>query len=171
MSTGVGGVDLLETVGAVPREQIATTVHIVAIDNFSPDDPTVLPYALRPNLDGSPVYSMERWMRLRFNQPFGSVRAFRFWIDTFVMPYGWHVAWGVSSIYQIPSNAPSVIATNTLFEYHDPGEAHPNVGDAVRLYGTQTQYTPWIVLQTHVTGDAIEHVVPTFNYHFAWREA
>lgn len=155
--------------------------------NATPVPPTSPGSTLYPGMTTFPgngtltAYSYERWVRVRFDPDFNTVRGFRFWAPnlTGVIP-GWSVKYGTTSTYRAPSNNPSSIATTSV-PTSDPGRDTPNAGGASRLTGTGTQYSDWIVLQASadltvvshgpVLGFSLEGTLIPIEFAFAWTES
>lgn len=147
-------VDLVQRIGGAPTVDVACPYLNLHGDDTYVDGPSsYLQYPVYPRSDGAPTYSMERWVRLRFQQPFGAVRAFRFWVPGWVEPEGWTVRWGASTAFDIPKLSLSSYALYPL-PTTDPGPGNPNIGGEDYLEGTVTQYSNWVVVQASVNGDA-----------------
>jgi len=168
-------VELLEAIGYGqygPASEVLVdgTVHLCGEDVHTPDD--VLQQAIKANSDGTPSYSYERWVRVRFVPPFGLVGQFRFWADPVDIPDGWNITWGWTDNYKVPTNAPSEIATSALPTF-DPGIASANFGQPVALDGRSIRYTAYLVLQAYFVppltheGDLIEPL-PGLTYNIAY---
>lgn len=174
----VAVVELVERIGSAPSMDIATTVlNLQTTDDYS--TPTsYLEHALPARTDNGPVYSMERWCRLRFSGDFGSVQQGRFWVAGWSNPPGWTVRWGTTLDFDTPTNSVSSYALSPL-PTSDPGENSPNIMGSGSLLGTETQYSFWVVLQAVATGDAATGPISGFEldgdpvsipYRFAWTE-
>lgn len=167
-------VDLVEAVGAGPSSEIVVTdvpVNLCGQDVHSPGDAADNP--VPANLDGSPSYSYERWLRVRFVPPFGEVSNFRFWIDPTSIPSGWAVNWGYTEVYTTPTNSRSLIATRQLTQ-EDPGST--NIGVSNPITGEDTRYSPYLVLQGYFIPDetsARDYVEPPpgFFFHFSYDQS
>lgn len=159
----------------------APLVHLLSADTNSRQN--VYGYtdaALRLVDQDTAAYTYERWIRVRFDPPYNTVRQFRFWVgNTAFIPEGWQVLWGSALTYQSPINTPSAIAT-TPVPTTDPGAA-ANAGGLQRVTGTGTNYTNWIVLQAMVDPTKVKGAGPAlgFNqegtiipieFHIAWIE-
>lgn len=168
-------VELLESIGFGqygPASEILVdgTVHLCGEDVHTPDSP--LQYAIKANSDGTPSYSYERWVRVRFVPPFGLVGQFRFWVDPVEIPDGWNITWGWAETYKVPTNAPSEIAISALPTF-DPGIESSNFGPPVALDGRSIRYTAYLVLQAYFVppltheGDLVEPL-PGLTYNIAF---
>ena len=168
-------VELLEAIGFGqygPASEILVDgqVHLCGEDVHTPDDP--LQYAIKANSDGTPSYSYERWVRVRFVPPFGLVGQFRFWADPVDIPDGWNITWGWTDTYKVPTSAPSEIATSALPIY-DPGVESQNFGQPIAMDGRTIRYTAYLVLQAYFVppltqeGDLIEPL-PGLTYNIAF---
>lgn len=168
-------VELLEAIGFGQYGPASETlvdgkVHLCGEDVHTPDDP--LQYAIKANSDGTPSYSYERWVRVRFVPPFGLVGQFRFWADAVDIPDGWNINWGWTETYKVPTNAPSEIAISALPSF-DPGIENSNFGPSVALDGRSIRYTAYLVLQAYFVppltheGDLIEPL-PGLTYNIAF---
>lgn len=145
-------VTAVEFVGPPPGSTRATEfLHLLGVDGFSTGELGFARHPILPRLDGGPVYSMERWLRFRFAQPFTEVFDFKFWMPGLAIPQGWTLNYGVARTYRTPSNGPSEIATGPV-PTTKPQE--PNVGGVPPLQGNQEQHSDWVVLQVIVNGDA-----------------
>lgn len=144
-------VNLEEAVGASQdAADVDSYVHIMAADVHSPQSLYGFTESGIADPSSGTVYSFERWVRVRFDPSFNTVRAFRFWSPNLTtLPIGWTVKYGTSSSYVTPVNTASSIAT-TAVPTSDPGEATPNAGGGTPLIGTGTQYSDWIVLQVSI---------------------
>lgn len=169
-------VELLESIGfgmyGPSSETVVSSgrVFLCGQDVHSPEDP--LTYAIKANSDGTPSYSYERWLRVRFVPPFGLVGQFRFWVDDLPIPDGWFINWGWTNTYKVPTDAPSQIATSPVPTF-DPGISNSNFGDSIALDGRQIRYTAYLVLQAYFVppltheGDLIEPL-PGLSYNIAF---
>lgn len=172
----VARVTLVEAVGPSGVEEETEFLHLLGIDAHSAERLYYALYALKPDLDGSPVYSWERWCRFKFEPTFTYVTDFYFWVPGLVVPTGWTIRYGSTDTYRQPTNSPSVIAVNELPT--SKPEA-PNVGGLTPLDGSEVRYSDWIVLQASVSGDAalgpmlgFEGAEPDFiEYRFDWTES
>ena len=177
-------VTLEETIGSSPGVTSMVTgsvVHLLAVDlNSRQNLYAYADYPLRPVDSTTPAYSYERWIRVRFDPPYNTVRQFRFWLGNIdPIPNGWQILWGAAVSYQTPVNTQSAIATSPV-PTTDPG-ASPNIGGTTRLAGTGTNYTEWIVLQAVADPAVIagpgpamgfdqEGTLIPFEFHVAWIE-
>jgi hypothetical protein len=188
-------VQVEEAVGASRNTvELETYLHVMGADEHSPqtaygftqagmnDSSSSYPGTTTFPGDTFPedLYSYERWVRVRFDPNFNTVRAFRFWAPNMTdVPIGWTVKYGTTSTYATPVNTASSIATSPV-PTSDPGQASPNAGGAVRLAGTGTQYSDWIVLQASadvavvgpgpVLGFSLEGTLIPIEFRFAWTE-
>lgn len=154
-------VDILEAIGYGPDdESVASAINLLGLDAHSDIVATI-----RRDPTGRPVYSYERWLRMRFQQTEGSVGNIRFWIDNLAPGSGWSLLYGVTALYRKPVNTASVIAVEPVPTI-DPGGAAANV-----LRGFTSTYSPWIVLQAcwSASGDAPMQI-DALDYRFAWDE-
>lgn len=143
-------VQLIERLGD-GRESESEFLHLIEIDEFSNDPYGFADHAIRTGMSGAPTYSMERWFRWRFEQPFSHISDIYFWTPGLVVPEGWTVKYGTSENFAQPTNAPSSIAT---LELPTSKPEAPNAGGVPPLEGTETRYSDWIVLQASVNSDA-----------------
>lgn len=147
-------VQLVERIAsAATTDQPVSFLNIHGADTYSTIQRSYVDSPVVGRTDGAPVFSMERYVRLRFTPPFDRVRAFRFWVPDWVDPTGWTIKWGVAPAFSTPSNSESAWATATL-PSADPGQLAPNIGGEVAVDGSATRYSDWIVLQAQATGDA-----------------
>lgn len=153
-------VDLLEAIGygaQGPKSEVLLAknqmVNLYGQDAHSTDDPAA--FAIPANNDGSPTYSFERWVRVRFIPPFGLIGQFRFWVDPMDIPDGWDIRWGWSNTYQVPTSGESQIAVSPI-PTADPGPVWPNFGNPGSVDGQQTRYSPYLVLQASFLPDATQ---------------
>lgn len=146
----VATVSLIERLGS-GEEQVASHLHVLEIDVFSDGERNYGDYAIRPDISGVPTYSMERWVRWRFEEPFTQVADIYFWVPGLVVPEGWTLRYGSTETFVQPTNAPSSIAVSEL---PTSKPAAPNAGGVPPLEGTETRYSDWIVLQASVNTDA-----------------
>lgn len=151
-------VTIEEAIGATQDTvTVANYVHLLAVDAHSEQSlygytEGALSETFTQTGDNNPEpvqRSYERWFRIRFDPPFNSVWAMRFYVPTFQETPGWTISFGTSSTYQTPVSTPSAIAVLSL-PTTDPGPLLPNCGGYVRLPGTGTQYSDWIVMQASV---------------------
>lgn len=153
---------LEEAIGPPPGQlQAATSVHMLAQDAFS--TPGATGYAAGPlqvHADGSPTWSMERWLRIAFEPPFTEIRDVYFWLPGLVVTPGWSLALGTTTTYRQPTSSPSTIATQAA-PTTKPTE--PNAGGRPALTGPDERYSDWIVLQASATGDAPPGPMLGFN--------
>lgn len=170
-------IELLESVGygsRGPASEIVLeptrAVHLCGQDVHSPTLAAEFP--IPANSDGTPTYSYERWIRVRFTPPFGLIGQFRFWVDPVEIPAGWQVLWGWTYGYQVPTAGESAVALSAL-PTADPGPSLSNFGDPGSFTGTQTRFSAYLVLQANFLpeltqpGDAVEPL-PGFNYNIGF---
>lgn len=165
---GTATSDLLEAVGFAPDSERT----IVNFDILADDEHTGTVYKQRTlmvrNSDGSPSFSCERWVRLRFSPPFGAITKLRFWVDNYDPNANWELRWGTSDEYQKPTTSASQIATHSV-PTTDPDMS--NLGVDMVTGGVVT-YSPWIVLQATWLGSQPGTIQPTpLNWSFGWAEA
>lgn len=169
-------VTAVEYIGPPPGLGRATEyIHLLGVDAYSTAVRSFADNPIFPREDGGPVYSMERWLRFHFAQPFTQVFDFKFWMPDLVVPDGWLFRYGTTTSYQQPTNAPSAIATGPV-PTTKPEEL--NVGGNPPLDGTEERYSDWIVLQAIVDGDAPVGPMRGFvgndprplQYRFDWTE-
>lgn len=170
-------VTCVEVIGAPPGlTRTASYLHVLQDDAFSVGELGFTDSPILPRLDGGPSYSMERWLRFHFAQPFTQVFDFKFWMPGLDVRPGWTFSYGTTATYQQPSNSESAIATGPV-PMTLPLE--PNAGGVTPLPGTQEQYSDWIVLQAVVNGDAsvgpmqgfgTDHAPVPLQYRFNWTE-
>lgn len=171
----VARVTLVEAVGDPPEERESDFLHLLGMDAHSTERLYYALHALRPDLDGSPVYSWERWCRFKFEPAFSYVRDFYFWVPGLVVPTGWTLRYGTSETYRRPTSSASSIAVGEL---PTSKPADPNAGGVSPLDGSEVRYSDWIVLQASVSGDAgigpmlgFQGADPDFiEYRFDWTE-
>lgn len=147
-----------EAVG--PTQDIQTPVgylHLLSTDHHTVA--AVDGYMSAPLNEQQPN-SYERWIRVRFEQPFSYITGLRFWAPNLVIPDGWSLLWGLSDTYHQPTNAVSSIAVHDV-PTSDPGA--PNCGPAP--IGTGTRYSAWIVLQARVTDFSKIEAGPMMSDH------
>lgn len=171
-------IELLESIGygqyGPASEQTLAPghpVHLCGEDVHS--GLTAAAFPIPANNDGTPSYSYERWIRVRFTPPFGLITALRFWVTLSTpIPAGWSLLWGYSNGYQVPTNAMSTIAQSTL-PTTDPGHLMPNLGDQQFLRGTHVCYSSYIVLQAsfvpeQITAGSLMEPLPGVTYNVAY---
>ena len=170
-------VSCVESIGPPPgSSRAADFVHVLQDDAFSVGELGFTVSPILPRLDGGPSYSMERWLRFKFAQPFTQVFDFKFWMPDLDVRPGWTFSYGTTTSYQQPSNGPSAIATGPV-PMTLPLE--PNAGGVTPLNGDQERYSDWIVIQAIVNGDALvgpmqgfgaDHAPKPLQYRFNWTE-
>lgn len=143
-------VTMLERLGN-GQESESSYLHVLSADVFSGSARNYANYAIRVDASGVVTYSMERWVRWRFEPPFTQVEDVRFWTPNLVVPEGWTLLYGSTDDFSIPTNAPSSIAVHEL---PTSKPAAPNAGGVPPLQGTDTRYSKWIVLQASADDDA-----------------
>lgn len=154
---------LLEAIGYGPDDEIEVPatgpVNILASDAHSG-----VSSKMSRDPMGAPVYSCERWLRLRVTAKLIVVSGIRFWIDNYDPNPGWQLRYGVTAAYRKPSSGRSDIAIN-IVPAVDPGEERPNV-DA----GIVSGYSSWVVLQASWWGLETPANLqgPALNYRFGW---
>ena len=172
----VATVSPIEYIGVPPGLPHATEfIHLLSADAYSTSVRSFTESPIYPRTDGGPVFSMERWLRFRFLQPFTQVFDFKFWMPDLIVPTGWTFQYGTTHTYQQPTNGPSTIATGPV-PTTKPEE--PNVGGVPPLDGDEERYSDWIVLQAVVDGDApvgpmrgfIGNDPQPLQYRFDWTE-
>lgn len=126
-------------------------IHILQDDDFSGTLRGFTRSPIRPRVDGAPAYSMERWIRFRFAQPFTQVFDFFFYMPDLEVPEGWSLNYGTAQAYQTPSASSSSIATGPV---PTTKPERPNCGGVEPLDGDVERYSDWIVLQASVRDDA-----------------
>lgn len=146
----VATVELIERM-RTGQEAVASYLHVLEIDAFSAGALNYGIHAIRADISGAPTYSMERWFRWRFEQPFTYIADVLFWTPGLTVPQGWTLLYGTSETFVQPTNAPSSIAVSAL-PMTKP--VSPNVGGVPPMDGTETRYSDWIVLQASVNADA-----------------
>jgi hypothetical protein len=174
-------VELLESIGYGVNGPASETVvlashpvHLCGEDAHSPE--SALDNPIQANSDGTPSYSYERWVRVRFVPPFGVINALRFWVDMAApIPDGWQIFWGWANGYQVPTVSQSQVAVSML-PLVDPGPLMPNFGDGVALSGNSVKYTPYIVLQAFyvpplVAEQEFIEPLPGFTYNIGYLQA
>jgi len=124
-------------------------LNILSEDAFSGDELDFMGSPVMGDVDGSPTFSMERWVRIVLEPPFVEIQGIWFWVPSLVPPAGWELLMGVAPTYRQPVAAPSAIAT-TPVPITRPSE--PNLKGS--LQGSGEQVTEWIVLQAVVDADA-----------------
>lgn len=162
--------------------QLGSRLHLLGSDIHSPQTDYGFATAGMSQASSGTVYSYERWVRLRFEPTYNTLRAFRLWAPNLAgMPPGWTVKYGTTSSYSTPVNAASSVAT-TPVPTSDPGRNAPNAGGVSRLIGTgrDPQFSDWIVLQASadvsvigpgpVLGFSLEGTVIPIQFMFAWIE-
>lgn len=167
----------VEAIGMPPGSfQAAEYIHLLQVDAFSRGRLGFIDSPILPREDGSASFSMERWLRFRFQQPFTQVFDFKFWMPSLVVPPGWTVQYGTTTAYQMPTNGPSGIATGPV---PTTKPLEPNCGGVPPLNGDEERYSDWIVLQATVNGDAPVGPILGFGpdnqplplqYRFDWTE-
>lgn len=158
-------VEVVEAIGAAPdSERTVTGFSLVADDRHSTD---LHPTYLARKSNGAPVYTCERWVRLRFTPPFGALANVRFWVDNYAPEDGWEVLWGISDAYQKPNLDASTVAVATV-PSSDPVTSNL---DLDLVTGGEVAYTPWIVLQARWVGNAPGPIQSApLNWRFEWSE-
>lgn len=165
----------MEAIGYGPdSEIIVESVNLAATDVHSG-----VQSEMRRNPNGLPVYSCERWLRLRFTSLSVQAALARFWISNLAPNPGWSMLMGTNMTYRKPTTSRSDIAVNPVPGV-DPGSDLPNLYPAVTvntvgiddlLDGTIAQYSPWLVLQTIWTADNDDPFqADAFDFNFAWDE-
>lgn len=172
------GATVQEAVGA-EMDLVATSgyVHLLSLDEHSNQVADGYTAAI---LNSRKPYSVERWIRLVFSGSYVSIVSIKFWADNLVVPAGWTVKYGVSPSYVTPTRQASSIATHAVPTNLPSG---PNISGSL-LTGPGANYSPWVVIQAHVTDFAdvqqgsllgqtgTEVIVPTMiHYHFGWNES
>lgn len=158
-------VEITEAIGYAPdSEKVISGFDVRASDQHS-NDPH--PAYLARLSSGAPVYTCERWVRLRFSPPFGALANVRFWIDNYAPDAGWELSWGTADNYQKPSLDQSSIA---VFPIPTDDPLTSNL-DLDLVTGGQVSYSPWIVLQARWAGSSPGPIqsVP-LNFKFGWSE-
>lgn len=160
-------VDVMEAIGAGPASEVATAeINLCGTDVHSTTSTLIV-----PNAGGSPTYSCERWLRLRFAAPFLLVRDIRFWIDNYLPAEGWELRYGTSEIYRNPVTSRSDVAQLAV-PTTDPGRAAANVDAGPFTDAGQDAFSSWIVLQAMRVGDAPPLLQPNaLHFRFAFLEA
>lgn len=156
---------LLEAIGYGPDDEVEVA-ESNAIDIMAGDAHTGAQLPMLRDPMGLPVYSCERWLRLRLTAKLLVISGVRFWIDNYDPNPGWLLRYGVTGIYRKPSSARSDIAVSPVLT-SDPGEGSPNVDS-----GVVSDYSSWVVLQACWSGLDTEPVqqAVALNYRFAWSE-
>lgn len=161
-------IELLESTGKGPAKELAvTSPKLLGNDAHSYSS---IAKPVRLNADRSPVYTCERWVRMRFSPPFGRVGQFRLWSPTMTLPEGWDVRFGTSLSYRTPSQSPSVYAYTSIPTV-DPGVGTPNVVGLTTRNSDGVQYSPWIVFQAILTGPDVDVSEQTLSFDFGWVES
>lgn len=158
--------DVFETVGpTTDSERLVENVYLAASDVSS-----AVPSFMRRNANGAPVYSCERWLRLRFSPPStGIITAVRFWVPNYQPNDGWTVRFGLSSGYRAPVRARSDYA-RTVLPTVDPGADTPNL-ITEPFTVTQIVFSDYLVLQATVTVDHAGPIQETpLSLKLAWSE-
>jgi hypothetical protein len=171
-------VDIVEAIGPGPDSEVVApwTIVLLAADVHSS---TLTPRMKRSAL-GLPVYSYERWLRLRFTAPLVQAAVCRFWIENLDPNPGWSLRMGATTTYRKPLGGyPSDIAVQPV-PTADPGPDHPNLLPALPsstvsrdndLNQVTTQYSPWLVLQARWEADNDDPFQDDpFVFKFAWDE-
>lgn len=162
---------LVEAVGPGPSSEY----HVSTVDLYSVDahSGTSTGSYLLKNSDDSTPYSCERWVRIRFSPPYGTISNIRFWVDNYAPIAGWEINWGTALTYNTPRvGSRSQIAMSPLPQT-DPGGSNIAINDRETLavgFGS-TIFTDWIVLQAAWKGAVYGAIQPApLNLTFAWRE-
>lgn len=168
-------VDVLEAVGYGPDSEIVTDhIQLAATDVHSG-----VQSVMKRNLNGTPAYSCERWLRLRFTSASVQALLVRFWIDNLAANPGWQLLMGATDTYRKPTASRSDIAV-TPVPGSDPGPDTPNLHPLVEgtttledlLSGVVTQYSPWLVLQAVWSADNDDPFQSTeLDFRFSWEES
>lgn len=135
------GVTVFELVDDQDEARVEQFINLLTVDAHSDGRDGFAGAPLQDSVD----HSVERWMRIRFQPPFGQVRDLRVWCENVLAP-GWAVRFGASSNPATPSSELSTIATVAL-PGADPGQANLLSGP---LRGDQDGFSLWIVLQACV---------------------
>jgi hypothetical protein len=157
---------LLEAIGHGPDDEVEVP-DTSPIDLLSQDAHTGVQAKMHRDPTGLPVYSCERWLRLRVTAKLIVVADIRFWIDNYAPNPGWQLRYGISDVYRKPSGSRSDLAINVVPTV-DPGEGLPNVDRGIVVTG----YSSWIVLQASWWGLDTPATLQgaALNYRFAWSE-
>lgn len=156
--------DVLEAVGVGPRSELAVRAPRLLGNDAHSLSSQAKPTSL--DISGVPVFTFERWLRLRFSPPFGQVSKFRFWVTEMDLPDDWTLNFGTSPDYSTP------VQTSSRYAYRavptiDPGQDASNV-EVVQVVPRGVQYTHWIVLQA-ILLSAPTDITVTFD--FTWTES
>lgn len=173
-------VNVEERTGDNTSSDIEQFVHLMARDMHSPQIAYGYAEGAMNDTGSGVLYTYERWIRIRFDPKFNTVKGFRFWAPNMTaLPDGWTVNYGTATEFQTPANTESSIAV-TPVPTSDPGSASPNAGGEARLAGTGTQYSDWIVLQASVDtavvgpgpvlGFSTEGTLIPIEFCFVWTE-
>lgn len=153
----------MEAVGIGPASEVALETRVTML---SRDVHTGTVAPLQRDATGVPVYTYERWLRLRFTNDVVYATAIRFWIDNLSPSPGWSLRMGVSATYQQPVNSRSALAYQAI-PISDPGEDSPNLS-SVMVH----QYSPWLVLQASWSADDDDPFqLDPLDLNFAWSES
>lgn len=144
---------LQEAVGASQDTIIVVeNLNLLTVDAHSNSDSDVFAYLRAPVIYSAGIHTYERWIRLRFAEPFNTVQSVRFWSPTDLtrLNTGWDIRWGVTDTYETPVATTSSIATNEL-PTSDPGIATYDLLDVPAVDGNGTRYSKWLVIQASLS--------------------
>lgn len=144
-------VAIIETIGAAGTDSRIVNQYLAlyATDKHGADDPR--DYILDPldTASTTPIYTCERWFRVRFQYPFDYVDGLRLWsvTNTSDLLPGWTVKWGTTDTYATPTTGASSVATSSL-PLSDPGSSSRNLMDSGPVTGLSSDYfSKWVVIQ------------------------